>query len=312
MSTFASNYVAQQLLKTFGKAIGGNVKWNGKDKKQQAFVDNEYVNLQMEEIDSESQIGGTNIVKAFLTRKQIDLDLPDSIDSGDICAAVVLDIKSKWVKKGIETKIKKPADLIKPDDQFYNGAQLSASVSKDKNGFFYSKAMMTNGDYVIFEQKTNNSSTPEELEANGLHFLESVHVKNQYQYNYVGLTFPQVDLDTKRDIHELIGATSNTSKEFTVAICKGRCQLQLNHIGAKLKMAMGGVAETTSIRVELIWTVNDTFAVHFCRKDSEGIDQLYASVLVTPEHFKKVTIEFDEPEIEDNSDEDEEGWDYDV
>jgi hypothetical protein len=161
---------------------------------------------------------------------------------------------------------------------------------------------MTNGDYVIFEQKTHVNSTPEELEANGLHFLPLVFDYDLNQRNYVGINFPQVDMDTKRDIHELIGATSDTGKEYTVSICKGRCQLQLNHIGAKLKMAMGGVAYTTSIRQEYIWTINDTFAVHFCRQDNAGVEQVYASVLVTPEDFKQVTIDFDESEIEEVND----------
>jgi hypothetical protein len=133
MSTFGSNYVARKLLNTFSKRIGSNVKWLGKDKKQQEFVDNEYSNLHMEELDSESQIGGTDIVKAFLKSKQIDLDLPDDIDAGDICAAVVLDIKSKWKKKGKENKIAKPANLATTEDQFYHGALLSTSVCEYSN-----------------------------------------------------------------------------------------------------------------------------------------------------------------------------------
>jgi ribosomal protein L14 len=303
MSTFGSNYVARQLLNTFAKRIGNNVRWLGKDKKQQLFVDNEYTNLQMDEIDAESQIGGTDIVKAFLSRKQIDLDLPDSIDAGDICAAVVLDIKSKWKNKGTEIKIAKPANLATQDDKYYHGANLSTSVSKDSNGFWFATIPMTNGDYVIFEQKTHVNSSPEELEANGLHFLPLAFDYQLSQRNYVGMIFPQVDMDTKRDIHELIGAVSDTDKQFTIAICKGRCQLQLNHIGAKLKMAMGGVAVTTSIRQEYIWSINDTFAVHFCRKDSADVEQVYASVLITPDAFKQVTIEFDEAELSDDDDE---------
>jgi hypothetical protein len=290
MSNFGSNFLALQLLKELGSRIGDKTKWFGKDKKQQTFADRDYGDLEMSEIEGKSQIGGTNEVKDFLLKKSIELNLPDEIGSDDICAAVVLDIKAKWLSKGMEVKIKK----LDTPDQYYDAARMNGSCYKDKDGFMFARAMLKNFDFVIFEQKTNTRSSIEEMEENGRHFLKSFDDGKTAMHNYTTFTFPQVDLDSSRDVLELIGMKAQGTSEFTVAIAKGRCLLQLNHIGAKLKMAMGGVAMTTSIRQEFNWEINDSFCVHFCRNE-----WVYASVFVTPEHFKKVDIDFGPDDYEE-------------
>lgn len=297
MANFASNFLAQQLLKELGYKIDKDTIWTGKDKAQQKFVDYDFGDLKMPEIEGMGQIGGTNLVKEFLMNKGIPLDLPDEIDFEDICAAVVLDIKSTWKVKGKETKIPKP-NMPDGSIECYDGAKLKGMVFEDRDKFKFSKATLTNGDYVIFEQKSNAKSSVLEIEENGRYFAANIENYLLCKGEYVSFSFPQVDLDTKRDIDELLGVKTSNIKDYKVTIAKGRCLLQLNHIGAKLKMAMGGVAVATSFRPEYNWEIDDTFCVHFCRDTF-----VYASVLVTPEFFKKVEIDFDEDTETDKFDE---------
>jgi hypothetical protein len=286
MSDFASSYLCQELVSAIGQKLKPNAVWNGKDSDQKALLERSF-SIDMAELDSCVQEGGTDLVKVFLHKKGMHLDLPDEIGADAICAAVVLIICSRWAFPGTEI------DILKGDKK-YDGAKLVASIFKTSDNHIYSPIMLDNGDYVIFEQKTKDGSSPKEKELNGKMFASLIG-KNPYsgdntnlcdEYNG-GLIFPQVDLEVSRDIAEIIGAyTSNP--DYTLAIAKGQCKLQMNHLGAKLKIAMGGVAMSTSFKVETPWIIDDTFCVHFVR---EG--EVYASVLVTPEHFHKVEINFD-------------------
>jgi hypothetical protein len=278
-SNFASSYVCQQLLTTFSNTLNSKSPWAGKNPDQKAVLDRKFT-LVMPELKSKSQIGGTDQVKTFLDENKISLELPNEIGELDVCAAVILTILSKWKTEGFEVKIKK-------DNTEYDGACLSTVICKNPEGFMYASIPLVGGDLVIFEQKTTESSSILEMEQNGLLFAGYTKDTNHYQHGYNGIIFPQVDLDVKRDMVEIIGVkTSNP--DYVLTIAKGRCQLQMNHIGAKLKIAMGGVATSTSLSRPKYWTIDNTFCVHFVRNG-----EVYASVLITPEHFHKVEINFD-------------------
>jgi hypothetical protein len=286
MSDFASSYVCQELVSAIGQKLKPNAVWNGKDSDQQALLERSF-SIDMAELDSCVQEGGTDLVKVFLHKKGMYLDLPDEIGKDAICAAVVLIISSRWAFPGTEI------DILKGDKK-YDGAKLESSIFKTSDNHLYSPVMLDNGDYVIFEQKTTIDCTPKIIEKNGKMFASLIG-KNAYSGDYAnlsneyngGLIFPQVDLEVSRDITEIIGAYT-TNPDFRLVIAKGQCKLQMNHLGAKLQIAMGGIAESTSLVLYKSWIIDDTFCVHFVR---EG--EVYASVLVTPEHFHKVEINFD-------------------
>jgi hypothetical protein len=277
MSGFASSYVCQQLLAVINRTIDSKSPWFG-TREDQIAVLNRVFTIVMPELKSKSQVGGTDEVKTFLNENQTSLDLPDTIGSSDVCAAVILSICVKWQNVGIEEKITK-------NGKNYDGACLPASIYKSPEGCTYSSVPLVNGDTVIFEQKTNVFSTIQEMEENGLLFAGYNSTNNLYQYD--GLIFPQVDLDVSRDFYE-IKNISVSNPDYVLAVVKGRCQLQMNHLGAKLKMASGGNAFEECVFTPQYWIIDDTFCVHFVR---EG--EVYASVLVTPEHFHKVEIDFD-------------------
>ncbi len=281
-SNFTSTFIAQQLLTTFGKELKSDVTWCTKDAHQQELLDRAFT-IDMHEIESKAQIGGTHLVKEFLASKGIELKLPSQIEPLSICAAVVLIILSRWEVQGVEVKIPN-------GDTYYDGARVSATVCRNTSGELYGLIPLKNDDYVIFEQNTTINSTIQEMEKNGLNCLVDMDTNylSNIQKDYQFIEFPQVDLVVNRNLDELIGLqTLNPPYEITDAV--GQCKLRMNHIGAEVKIAMAGVMKSVSIRPQpQSWVIDDTFCVHFIRND-----EMYASILIAPEHFKRVEIDFD-------------------
>jgi hypothetical protein len=164
-----------------------------------------------------------------------------------------------------------------------------ASIHCDNHTPYY------NGDLAIFETLSNIDTPEYQIEKNGQHFLSQI-VNNKAGYcSYDGMHFPQVNLDINRALDELNGINI-CDTDYVFVDGKVQCKLKMNHIGAKLEVAMYGGMMAESIP-NPPWIINDTFTVHFARYnnmyDARGHYVLFSSILITPEHFKRVEIKFD-------------------
>ena len=285
MSKFTSYVLTKQLLGVIAKEAKESIVWSGNDE-QNEFLRREE-QLTIHELESESQTGGVDKVNKFLTeRGMTDALLPETTQPDAIAAAIYLLILSKWKVQGQKC-------MIKGDDQrsTYVGADLVCSIGKTFDTKF-ADIELENGDRVIMTQTTSKSDTLSGLESEGRYFAKLIYSGYSYLDNYEGVQFPHIDLDIKRTLHEIKGLQSLNS-DLNIAEAKAQCKLKVNHIGVKLEVAMAAVAYRGMSMPKEKLVLNDTFDIHFLRKDQTTKKYVcYVSLQVTPEHFKEVTIEF--------------------
>ncbi len=248
--------------------------------------------VKLPELESEKGYGneGLNKVNDFLISKGMtDRLLPGPIAEDDIAVAVYLLILSKWINPGQKTYRRvNGQELVCAEN---NGIVKIDLVSGKPFGILY----LENGDYVIFEDISSVDDSELEFEANGVR-LATIEPEIMPEYDYSGVVFAHVELDINRDIDEITGLTAlNTNDKLSLV--KGQCKLKLNHLGAKLEIAMSAIMESTSIRAPKYLEFLDTFTVHFVRKNEMSAD-VYASIQVTSEDFHEVEIDFGSGETE--------------
>jgi hypothetical protein len=275
MSQFASKAICQKLLEQF-KPID---MWKGPDSVEKYIASMDSIDLP--EVESAKGYGneGLKIVNTFLTNKAMgDCLLPGPVGDDDMVAAVYLLILSKWQSEGI---------LVYRDinNKQVAYAQNPGLVKLDPvTGKHFGVLYLQNGDYVLFEDISTTAMTPLQIESNGVR-LASIETSLIHDYSYTGVEFPHVELDIKRDIDEITGVYTEDGNKLTRV--KGQCKLKMNHLGARVEVAMAGIMETTSVRMPKYLTFENLFNVHFVRKD-----KVYVSVQATEDAFKEVVIDF--------------------
>jgi hypothetical protein len=279
MSQFASKAICQKLLEQF-KPID---MWKGSDSVEQ-YIASMY-SIDLAEVESAKGYGneGLKFVNTFLTNKGMgDCLLPGPVGDDDMIAAVYLLILSKWQSEGI---------LIyrNVDNKQVAYAQNPGLVKLDPvTGKHFGVLYLQYGDYVLFEDISTTSMTPLQIESNGVR-LASIETSLNQDYSYTGVEFPHVELDIKRDIDEITGVYTEDGKNKLTRV-KGQCKLKMNHLGARVEVAMAGIMETTSVRMPKYLTFEKLFNVHFVRQN-----KVYVSIQATEDAFKEVVIDFSKP-----------------
>jgi hypothetical protein len=278
MSYFASQKVSRRLLEMFSPMD----TWSGHGEVQS------YLNFirSCENVgifnELESRIGqgmpGLSLVNNFLTEKHMEGCLIEGpIGDQDLVAAVYMLIQSQWRTPG-ELIYKLEAGKRKAYAQ-NPGIVLIEPETGERIGLLE----LENGDRVIFENLSSKTNTPFQLEANGANLskdLQSMRVDN----DYTGVIFPHINLDLTREyVEELIGAMAPTGGLSQV---RAQLKLQLNHVGAKVEVAMSAVFEKC-VRMPQYLIFDGEFAIHFVRGN-----EVYLSTFVTEEHFQEVEIDF--------------------
>jgi hypothetical protein len=294
MSKFYSTYFAHQLLRLAKKEFKEQQIWFGTDSEQFKIIDYDDQELTLQELETTLQIGGYSEVQKFYQTKNMNYNPPGTVLATSIICGLYGNFQAQWLDPGNECTI------LKDDKKIYGADMECAFVQMDENSITFGSLYCDNhnqyynGDLVIFETLSNENTSHEEIEKNGQHFLHQL-VNNKARYaSYDGMQFPQIDVDIDRTLDEVNGIGIKDT-DYAFSDCHVQCKLKMNHIGAKLEVAMYGGMMAESIP-NPPWIINDTFAVHFARSnnmnDVKGQYILFSSVLVTPEHFKRVKIEF--------------------
>jgi hypothetical protein len=291
MSQFASKVVCRKLLEVFCPFEN----WTGDD--SQVKYLSLMPDVSLPELESEIGSGNAGLEKVnrFLVNKGMtDCLLPGPISEQDVAAAVYLLILSMWQAPG--DRVYRSVNWATPgttvnktiDNQKVAYAQNPGLVKQDTlTGKFFGIIHLENRDYVIFEDISSTSMSPVQIENVGVR-LAKLEPTLDRDYSYTGIEFPHLDLDIKRSIEEIEGLVTTDGKN-KIGIVKGQLKLKMNHLGAKLEIAMAAVMESTSIRMPKYLTFEQHLNVHFVR---EG--EVYASIQATEESFKEVVIDFEQ------------------
>jgi hypothetical protein len=295
MSKFYSSYFANQLLQLAKKGFEEDQRFCGNNSEQLAIINYNDQDLELEELQTILQIGGYSKVQTFFESKNMKYNPPKEVTVTSIICGLYANFQAKWRDPGHEC-------FIMQGDNRICGADMDcANVQMDENKILFASlycdnfTQYYNGDLVIFETLSKVDTPEAIIEKNGNHFLSQI-VNNKAGYaTYDGMQFPQTDVDINRILDEVNGINIENT-DFVFADCNVQAKLQMNHIGAKLEVAMYGGMLAESIP-NPPWIINDTFTVHFARYnnmyDAKSQYVLFSSVLVTPEHFKRVEIKFD-------------------
>jgi hypothetical protein len=285
MSKFYSTYLVNHLLNVAKSELKNNSVFIGLNQEQESIINFDNQGIDIEEIDTVVQIGGYEKVQSLMESKDMNYIPPDKILSDSVICGLYMLILAKWRDPG-------HYDLITKDDKTIDAAYMDcANVQQDNSGNIFASLYCDNydptynGDLVIFEVLSNYDTSEQKLSQNGNYFLDLIKSNKARYAAFDGMCFPQAELDISRKVEELIGiSVKGTNYVFNEAMLQ--CKLKINHLGAKLEVAMYGGMMAESIP-NPTWEIKGTYAVHFTRKNV-----LYASVLITPEDFKKVEIDF--------------------
>jgi hypothetical protein len=285
MSKFYSQYLVNHLLEGAKSELKSNSVFIGLNQEQECIINFDNQGIDIEEIETVVQIGGYDKVQSLMESKDMNYIIPSKIFADSVICGLYMLILAKWRDPGQD-------DLITKDDKTIDAAYMDcAHVQQDNNGNIFASLYCDNydptynGDLVIFEVLSNDDTSEQDLAKNGNHFLDSIKTNKARYAAFDGMIFPQAELDISRKVEELIGiSVEDTNYVFNEAMLQ--CKLKINHLGAKLEVAMYGGMMAESIP-NPTWVINGTYAVHFTRKNV-----LYASVLITPNDFKKVEIDF--------------------
>jgi hypothetical protein len=279
MSNFYSSYLAQELLNEILSSTYElhELNWKSSKKINDELIKSNFGDLHIQEIETISQIGGTETVIKFLTDRGMDSDLDQEIGQKDIAAALYLKIKAGWKNTGIPYGITKGDNLI-------SGSKVQATIFEIYDWSF-AIIELDNGDEVILETKTDSSTLPHLIEANGRYFVESQDNNNLVSRNdYRYVTFPQIDINFKRDLDEIIGNVIDGA-DYELQKAKGQIKLKMNHIGVKLEVAMAAQAVALSYHPDLNWIIDGDYGIHFVRDN-----MVYCSIFASEGDFKEVTV----------------------
>jgi hypothetical protein len=261
--------------------------WVDKNGVYPEIINNDFYRLTIAEAEIVTNRMVSTKVLDFLKSKNLDNSKLPGINISGISGAFYIDVPSKFVESGEEFV----SDINGEPIKFVR--LNSGYLFHDSDGLRFARLKLTNGDYVIFEEKSKIDTSLTQLEQNGKDYLD---LSENSTFVDLELHFPQFEINISRILEEVDGFQIRTSSSWndkvgcqSLSYVMAMCKIKMTHYGDHINEVLyPGMSDAEYDYNSTIWRIADTFSLHFIRQNDLEVNQVYLSALITPDDFKHI------------------------